>query len=952
MAPQNSKVASLTREQSLQAMKDANVTLPDCGVGRGEVLRVLAELGQLEPPHKRLVLAEFATRLWIKYLAPVHPLSPGFEEELWVQFSGDQKLEVVVPKLALYDEIAADSKKRYYEYVKGLLKKSGKTREEFYGEVLAESGVDLCAVDFGEKALAFQMRAAESVHQEHLLVWYSVELLKRAHEELFGREAPMSDEVLASCYELFEEKIPLKGEEFERATANHGSIKAMVRELSPHKAPLPEVFREVAFQNRRNVLGYILTSLCHRMWVYEKAVRENAASATPRLDGPYPYMFICQSTGWGKSRLADSLESEGSSIVFNICLRRRGEEGEPRRTPTMAKAVEDCRSRDDFICILFGCLSARKAHQSKTSAQGVSSVPPSDEALEGFWEEAARIAANAKKAVEGITGIIGQCRSLARELANGRKIKRIIFAWDEAAGLCKAADGEEPQLQFLLEAMAIFPKRVFAMFMDTNSSMDAFVSTKLAKFDTNLEEDEAYWGLLIPYVFLPNMDTIELPERAEKLLFTIEPLERSPSHGGSEFNPLRMARPSRPRFGTYVLGAVGASEVVDLEAIFGDLCAFAHQKANFLCRPIRQGESREIVHLAAEAEMVVLSARINILSLTRATSISCVAEGLATLLATSLPGRRVAYARYISEPMVGVAAFMELGAPRRWEGALKALLSMLESGGAGAIFRTGDAGEFVAAVLMTLAYDHIVRRLMGDSPRLVFIGCPIPVGSFLQAILGNEAFEKVRATGCNLILNSFICVLQMIVAKDAITRPTMLKAFERRSALICPRGAYAADFVLPVALSHPTDRNMDLLVDNDITGIFVQVKNWQRSSLPSSQIEEAFAKLDDFAKGLVADAPYVSMFVSVAERSVSEESRALCRYEEGRLQLVHSGLSHHRSPCLSRDVAPLLRQIAERGCEFDESRRQNYKTERGQPRRRIDKLSGAMQPLTYVDDED
>ncbi len=355
---------------------------------------------------------------------------------------------------------------------------------------------------------------------------------------------------------------------------------------------------------------------------------------------------------------------------------------------------------------------------------------------------------------------------------------------------------------------------------------------------------------------------------------------------------------------------------------------------------------------AAEVEMVVLSARISILSLTRATSISCVAEGLATLTATSLPGRRVVYARFISEPMVGVAAFMELSIPHRWEGALKALLSTLDSGGAGAIFRTGDAGEFVAAILMTLAYDHVVRKLMGDPPRLLFIGCPIPLGNFLLAFLGSEAFEQVQGLGCGVLLNSFICILQMIVVKDPITRPTMLKAFMRRSALICPRGAYAADFVLPVALSHPVDRNMDSLVASDITGIFVQVKNWQQSSLPSSQVEDVFVKLDNFARDLVAEAQYVSMLISVAERSICDESRSLCRYESGRLQLVHSGLSHHHSPCLSRDVAPLLRQIAERGCEFDESSRQNYKTERGQKRKRIKEMIMGTQNLTYDTGED
>ncbi len=141
---------------------------------------------------------------------------------------------------------------------------------------------------------------------------------------------------------------------------------------------------------------------------------------------------------------------------------------------------------------------------------------------------------------------------------------------------------------------------------------------------------------------------------------------------------------------------------------------------------------------------------------------------------------------------------------------------------------------------MTLAYDDAVRKLMRDPPRLLFIGRPISVDSLLEALHEKETFEQVQGLGCGcgVLLNSFICILQMIVVKDLITRPTMLKAFfKRQSAHICPRGAYAADFVLPVALSHPTDRNMDNLLAEDITGIFVQVKTGSKAPYPPARLK-------------------------------------------------------------------------------------------------------------------
>lgn len=95
----------------------------------------------------------------------------------------------------------------------------------------------------------------------------------------------------------------------------------------------------------------------------------------------------------------------------------------------------------------------------------------------------------------------------------------------------------------------------------------------------------------------------------------------------------------------------------------------------------------------------------------------------------------------------------------------------------------------------------------------------------------------------------------MMIFNGSITRPAKLKALKRWNALICSRREHGADFVLPIALSYPTDRNMDSLAVSDVTGIFLQVKNWQRSFLPSSQVEEDFFKLDDFAMKLVEGAP-------------------------------------------------------------------------------------------------
>lgn len=64
--------------------------------------------------------------------------------------------------------------------------------------------------------------------------------------------------------------------------------------------------------------------------------------------------------------------------------------------------------------------------------------------------------------------------------------------------------------------------------------------------------------------------------------------------------------------------------------------------------------------------------------------------------------------------------------------------------------------EFVAAVLLTLSYDDLVRRLMGR-PATPSIYRVSHSSWFLpRGLLGKEAFEMVRAAGCDSLLNSFV----------------------------------------------------------------------------------------------------------------------------------------------------------------------------------------------------
>ncbi len=213
MTPQRSVRAPLTRKQSVKAMKDAKIVLTDGDVCFAGAIKLMASLGHLKATQRHLIVAEFATRLWMRTLNPLGTLHSQFEEDLWIQLSKEADLEKLVGSLARNEIVFDDARKRYYAYIQGMFQRSEKSREEFYNEMLAEAGVniELGEVDFGERAAAFGDRTMGSLHQEHLLVWYSARLLLKARKTIHPTCPQITEGVLEALYKHFEDAIPLRG---------------------------------------------------------------------------------------------------------------------------------------------------------------------------------------------------------------------------------------------------------------------------------------------------------------------------------------------------------------------------------------------------------------------------------------------------------------------------------------------------------------------------------------------------------------------------------------------------------------------------------------------------------------------------------------------------------------------------------------------------------------------
>ncbi len=199
-------------EHVIQATKCKNAEIRSAVLSRRVVHQILADAEQLEPSERLRVVIELATALWLKSLAPKEPLYPGFEAFLRASFAGRSDFEQHARPLIGTGEIYSDAAEMYGDYLRSMFVASGRTRSQFYGEMLAELGLQTSMddVDFGERAEAFFEKVVGTLHEEHLLVFYCVKLVSKLYMQVRpGNGTPMSDEELEMAYKYFEGDLPI-----------------------------------------------------------------------------------------------------------------------------------------------------------------------------------------------------------------------------------------------------------------------------------------------------------------------------------------------------------------------------------------------------------------------------------------------------------------------------------------------------------------------------------------------------------------------------------------------------------------------------------------------------------------------------------------------------------------------------------------------------------------------
>ncbi len=221
----------VARAEAAEAVKSANVDIAGGVLTDLRICKALQKARQLGPSQRQLVLIELAMRLWLEPLAWRGSYYHAFETFLWSYFAGKNDLGECIAKLTDYDRFGADAVRLYCEFLRKMFAASGKTRDEFYCDMLADAGiaVDFHNVEFGAAAEEFHAKAMASVHREHLLVFYSTGLLSKTLLDGYRKDGTaLEEEELEVLYGYFEENFPL-GSKFLNYAGDASLFKAGIK---------------------------------------------------------------------------------------------------------------------------------------------------------------------------------------------------------------------------------------------------------------------------------------------------------------------------------------------------------------------------------------------------------------------------------------------------------------------------------------------------------------------------------------------------------------------------------------------------------------------------------------------------------------------------------------------------------------------------------------------------
>jgi hypothetical protein len=419
-------------------------------------------------------------------------------------------------------------------------------------------------------------------------------------------------------------------------------------------------------------------------------------SPLPSSNGLYaPYLTLCQSSGYGKTRLA--MEMVAHYFVIYVCLREQTSSGIPPRSSVLADAF--CGATDHFS-LLAQCsrrlLRFIKNHGNSNSNNARTAFLT--ESLEdGFWCGISEeldftpdevILFNEIFAVTPILFVFDEARVLTELLVNP-------IAGTTAAATAAAPTATISQFTLLRRALSFSFKicPVVGLFLDTNSKIWNFAPTKVN--DSSARITDIGLALYPPFISMPTRGTLS----------TSKVLEERVCLGTSSLivNRFSLVHRSRPMFPVFADGSKETANAFPWD----DVVKFAIFKLN--ATPTAAAAAAATA-ASVHRVLCLMAVKFCVMPLDTSLCSSLVASHLATLREYS-EDRSLLKVGYEAEPMLGEAASHLLRDDDVFTSHVETLADLVATGNVGVLFSKGNAGEFVASVLLSRAYDKAAIQI-------------------------------------------------------------------------------------------------------------------------------------------------------------------------------------------------------------------------------------------------
>jgi hypothetical protein len=589
-----------------------------------------------------------------------------------------------------------------------------------------------------------------------------------------------------------------------------------------------------------------------------------------------PYIALCQSSGYGKSKLLTELGRSGKYHVFYVCFRKAGPGGIPTATPHVQ---ELCTSPDfstaaHFEAFLCSCVEV--AHTRAYSAVDLISLGASKDGGSGFWGDVMHLAHDfvRRNDMHLSCTFLEDCRRLNRDgSSNG-----VLFVFDEARQLLvrEVTTAEKvKQNPFLLlrEALRnlacvgtnLLP--YFAVFADTTS--------RITNFAPVLQNDPSSRSVESNQLCQPCFVVETLGQVKTEMHRSGEVVHVSISGNRYSYNLARLVTWSRPM---YVMEWEKPEKNETAITVWQNIRRFAITKLF----NGKKADMKNMSEVGISEAIAIVACRINFIPL-KCDREELVSSHMGTLLGLS-DERDDILVEYVAEPVMGEAACFCWRVKDCIKRAIGHFCQCVKSGAFRQISSPGDIGEVVAMILLCRIYDRCAGAADCSPPSDSLFHTLEPccslttVSKFLSSLLWasgsairfrDNIDDMVKLAGA--LADGVICFSQFVNSGESVTKEVLVEAAQRRVALKCRQCECDVDLVIPV-IFNPSHTDVDFDIDDigpeNVGAVLIQVKNYWGARIPSAKLSKWAAKIGDYGLGFGDNFPYVGVIMAVGNSPI------------------------------------------------------------------------------------